>query len=64
MDPFYTFEGAEPGDFNLWREAMLWFFRKVCKTSTRLPSPLRLQAAARGALGAAWLRTTAPCAAR
>lgn len=29
MDPFYTFEGADAVDFSLWRDAMLWFFKKV-----------------------------------
>lgn len=37
MDPFYTFEGADAGDFSLWRDAMLWFFKKVGR-----PQPSRV----------------------
>lgn len=31
FDSFYTFEGAAPGDFATWRDAMLWFFKKVMR---------------------------------
>lgn len=29
MDALYTFEEADSSDFQLWRDAMLWFLKKV-----------------------------------
>lgn len=52
MDPFYTFEGADAVDFSLWRDAMLWFFKKVggALPVVRLPSPTCLRRHAAAAL--------------